>query len=867
MRRLSSLAWRTLGARKVRSFLSMAGIALGVAVLFASLSAGATMDAAVEKAAADEMGHTDLRVQALEESGLSRDTVNVIAGAAGVSVAAPALERKTYLSARANQTPSAKLPPPVTVLGIDPVKEPQLHDMPLASGRLLTAGDVSSALITQTLGDQEGLRIGDSISLNGTVAAGPQAYQIVGIVIGDGPLPEAEGRLVFIPLGSAQTLFGTTGVTRVDLGVASGVSVDELIGQLDVSIKTEPYLLSRTEDLAASLRAEMADFRSALLLVAAVVLFAGAFLIFNTMSMTVAERTRDVGLLRAAGTTRSQVMGLVLLQALALGLIGSAAGVVLGVALAALTLSWIGSSGPIALAAPAVSAGSVAMALLVGVALTIAASLEPAWRAGRIPPVEALRRGPSGTSAGAARLRWLVVVFGVLAVAALAVWPQADSTDSAGAGPLAAGASSPMGGPLVVYGLLLVAVLLLPRLLGPLLRIAGLPFRIFRNEERLARSSLSRDRSRTALTVGALVVALAMVVALGTAAQDVRKIGSSWLAETIPGSELLTSIRPVSTTDPIRDQLAATPGVKSLSPIGLFGVPYVFTSQKDGKPEKSVVRQEAAAIVGHDYLVDGRLDFLAGDPASALGALDSGGAVIVPKSLADQAGIGLGDSMQFATGPSLMQLRVVGIVAHSIPAEAQEAILVGWSDALTQFGVTGADFYAVRYVAGQESTARTALDSEAASYALEPDDLDRVSGTVGDALDRVFKLLDALALIAVFVAGLGMFNTFSMSVLERVREIGVLRATGMTSRQVWGMVVIEAGVLGIIGAVVGAVVGLIVGALLVSWSSWGFGLVFDPPWLSIGLAVCFGVLISITASVYPAGLASRGSIVRALQHE
>jgi putative ABC transport system permease protein len=304
------------------------------------------------------------------------------------------------------------------------------------------------------------------------VAAGPQAYQIVGIVIGDGPLPEAEGRLVFMPLGSAQTLFGTTGVTRVDLGVASGVSVDELIGQLDVSIKTEPYLLSRTADLAASLRAEMADFRSALLLVAAVVLFAGAFLIFNTMSMTVAERTRDVGLLRAAGTTRSQVMGLVLLQALALGVIGSAAGVVLGVGLAALTLSWVGSSGPIALAAPAVSAGSVAMALLVGVALTIAASLEPAWRAGRIPPVEALRRGPSGTAAGAARLRWLVVVFGVLAVAALAVWPQRTAPERRRR-PSGRRRGSPTWGPLVVYGLLLVAVLLLPRLLGPLLRIAG----------------------------------------------------------------------------------------------------------------------------------------------------------------------------------------------------------------------------------------------------------------------------------------------------------------------------------------------------------------------------------------------------------
>jgi ABC-type lipoprotein release transport system permease subunit len=143
VRRLSSLAWRSLGARKLRSFLSMAGIALGVAVLFASLSAGATMDAAVDKAAADEMGHRSARPGSRGE-GLSRATVDVIAGAAGVSVAAPALERKTYLRPGPTRRRPRKLPPPVTVLGIDPVLEPQLHDMPLASGRLLTAGDVSN---------------------------------------------------------------------------------------------------------------------------------------------------------------------------------------------------------------------------------------------------------------------------------------------------------------------------------------------------------------------------------------------------------------------------------------------------------------------------------------------------------------------------------------------------------------------------------------------------------------------------------------------------------------------------------------------------------------------------------------------------
>jgi putative ABC transport system permease protein len=106
-----------------------------------------------------------------------------------------------------------------------------------------------------------------------------------------------------------------------------------------------------------------------------------------------------------------------------------------------------------------------------------------------------------------------------------------------------------------------------------------------------------------------------------------------------------------------------------------------------------------------------------------------------------------------------------------------------------------------------------------------------------------------------------------MSVLERVREIGVLRATGMSSRQVWAMVVIEAGILGVAGAVLGALLGLLVGGLLVAWSSGSFGLAFDPPWASVALAVLLGVLISVTAAIYPAGIASRLSIVRALQHE
>ncbi len=853
MRRLSSLAWRSLRARPLRSFLTVAGVALGVAVLFASLSAGAAMDAAVERAAADEMGRAAVRVEALEERGLGPDTRAIIAAAPGVGVAAPALERRTYLAAGLERGLADQLPAPVTVLGVDPTLEPQLHDMPLAGGRLLDATDTRRALVAATLAEAEGLRLGDSLTLSGAVESGPQDFTIVGIVSGDGYVPGAAGRLVIVPLTEAQALFDTGGVTRVDLGLRPGVSTGDVTAQLEGSIDTEPYLLSLASDTADSLRSGTSDLRATLLLVAAVVLFAGAFLIFNTLSMTVSERTREVALLRAAGTTRPQVMTLMLLQALALGVAGSLAGVAAGVGAAALTLAWVGSTATLAFGPPDLGPASVAVALAIGVLVTLAASLEPAWRASRITPIEALRRGPAGAAAGVARLRWLALVFAALAVAALAIWPR-GAGGSGDIAPTTAIGSGPWG-PLVVYGLLLALVLAVPRVLGPLLRLVGIPFALFRTQVRLARSSLARDTSRTALTAGALMIGLAMMVALGMAAQNVRRIGQGWLAETIPGSELLTSIRPVPIDSEIRDDIAALPGVESVSPIGLFGVPW------EG------VRQEAAAVVGSDFASDGRLIFLEGDPAAAFAALDAGGSVIVPRSLRAEADIHVGDTLTFATGPEPTKLRVAGVVAHSIPGDSQEAILIGWADATTSFGVAGADFYAVRYDPGLDESAHPAVHALARSYALEPSDLERIRGTVGDALDRLFRLLDAMALIAVVVAGLGMVNTLSMSVLERVREIGVLRAIGMSSRQVWGMVVVEAGLLGIASAVVGAVVGLVVGGLLIAWSAGGLAGGFDPPWLSISLAVLFGVLISIAAAVYPAGIASRQSIVQALQHE
>src|SRR5262249_33523017 len=209
---------------------------------------------------------------------------------------------------------------------------------------------------------------------------------------------------------------------------------------------------------------------------------------------------------------------------------------------------------------------------------------------------------------------------------------------------------------------------------------------------------------------------------------------------------------------------------------------------------------------------------------------------------------------------------VAGVVERSLPGAVGEAVLIGWPDATSIFGVEGADVFAVRYDPGAEATARPTVDEAARESALEPSSLERVAGAVDDALAQVFGLFDALAIVAVIVAAIGIVNTLTVSVLERVRELGVLRAAGMTRGQVRRTVVVEAGILGIVGAALGIVTGLIAAALLIVLPG-GAPLVIDLPWVSIAVAALLGIGVSMAAAWYPARLASRLAIVAAVQHE
>jgi putative ABC transport system permease protein len=841
MRGLTALAFRSLGARRGRTVLSAVGIALGVGVLFASLTTDAGIESAIDRTVSDIVGRADLRVAAFGDEGLSPESAAAVEEAPGIVVAAPVLERRTYLVPEL--TPAEAASQPVTLLGIDPAAEAQIRDIPLVAGRQLYGPDVFGALVTERMAREERLEVGSDVTFQGTLDS-PVSLEVQGIIAGDGPLVGSGGRTVVVPLVTAQRLLDFEGVTRVDLIVGEGATPAEVTSALEVALTTEPYVLSSRQDLAASLRATTADFRAITALIAAVALFVGAFLIFNTLSMTVTERVRELGLLRAAGATRGQLGRFVLVQAAVLAVFGSILGLAVGVGLALLMAQYVRSVGSIPFDSPVLGSSSVLIAVALGLLVTFAASVEPARRAGSIPPVEALKARLDPASARHARMRWLIGVFVAVGFAGLFAWPQ----DGVGSGLIRSFA---------VYSLLLAVVLVSPYLLGGIARVAGLPFRwLFRLEERLARSALARDRSRTALTVGALTAGLAMIVAIGGVAGHSRAAASAWLADVVPGEELLTSIRPLALDEPVIDEVAAIDGVASVSPIATFDV------------ASHGIRTDAAAVVGTDLLADGRIRLVAGDRAAALAALDEGGSVIVPLALAARDELHVGSEIDLAIGQGrILPLEVAGIAERTLPGKGGEAILVGWDDATEALGVAGADALAVRYEPGREASARPLVDEAATLAALEPTSLASVAGAVDVALGRVFSLFDALAIVAVIVAALGIVNTLSMNVLERVRELGVLRAAGMTRTQVRRTVVVEAGILGISGSVLGIGTGLLAGALMIVLAGGTLRVGMDLPWASIGLAVLLGVGLSMLAAWYPARLASRLAIVRAVQHE
>jgi putative ABC transport system permease protein len=612
---------------------------------------------------------------------------------------------------------------------------------------------------------------------------------------------------------------------------------------------TEPFIVETVADAQRQLGRAQEGFAGIAFLFGLVALAVGSFLVANTLAMTLSERTREIGLLRAAGMTQRQALGLFLRQGALVAAIGSALGLGLGVGLAALIIGFLHSTRAVLVTGLPLNPLALLVAFGMGVAVTLAASAFPAAAAARISPLDALHpsRQPARTLWG--RLRWLVVLELVVVVVGAAAYPL-DRGQFGVVGVALALAVLVAGTALTALGV------------QPLSHVIGRPFEwFFGAEGLLGRANLGRDRPRTGLTVGALIIALSAVVTLGVVAESARATAGRWVASILPGGYAVRSANPID-IDQFRPDLESTAGAAAASPIAEFPL---VVRKGEAQSEASV-----AGIEPDVFEATGSLIFVHGDRTAAFAALRAGGAVLVPESIATREDLGVGSTIGLSRpGAEAQSFTVAGIIAYTLPARSPDgAFLISLADARAQFGATTASLWAFVPQPGITDAAfRAAVGAKARDYSAELLTAPGLASDLERSLDRLIGLFDVLAVLAVVIAGLGIVNTLAVSVSERAREIAILRSHGMTTGQVQAMVVAEAAIMGAIGGV--AAVGT---GMLMSWAVVGgstprdFGAGLAIPWPLLISVVLLGIGAAALAGLYPARLAARIPIVGSIGH-
>lgn len=842
--RLASIAWRGLLARPLRTALAVIGIALGVAVVTATIITGASSEQALRGATVDLLGTADVRLRAFDDVGFSPRAVQAVRALPDVRAAAPVAERRLTVSTVPGDNERVFT---LLVLGIDADTDAAIRSPNVVAGVPLSATATDGVLAPRAWAERNGLGVGDELLLAGR-RQGIGALTIVGL-IADSGLGALEGGDVLVmsraALDGAFEIPAPIRYIDVDLGdEPTDAAVDRVTASLD-----EPFVVETADDTAARFASAQEAFVGVALLFSLVALVVGAFMVANTLAMTVGERTRELGLLRAAGTTSRQVLGIVLRQAIALGLAGSIVGVVAGIALAAVLIGVLSSTRAVLLVGLPLPIGGLIVAFLLGLSVTLVGAAVPAARAARLSPLDAMRPSRGADRALGERLRPLIMA--EIAVVALAVVLV-----------LFAGTDTPLLPVVVSLALLLGGAVAAAFVLEPLGRLVGRPFEwFFGAQGLLGRANLGRDRARTGLTVGAMMIALAAVVALGTVAESARAGTERRVASILPGGHAIRTGVPLD-VEAFRPTFDATDGVAAASPV--LQLPVV---RVDGETREEA---EIAGIDPNVFQDEGALLISGADRADAFFALRNGGAVLVPKSLAARAGIDPGDTVSLGLpGADAHDLTVAALVEYSLPARtADGALLVSAADARDLFGATASSLWIMVPQPRLPSSAVAAgVRATAVQLGSEALTAPQLAAELSSTLDRLVGLFDVLALIAVVIAALGIINTLGVGIGERVREIAILRSHGMTVGQVQAMVVAEAAIMGAIAGVLALGIGLLVAVTLVGG---GISPELDAgirlPWPLLIAVLLLGTGVAALAGIYPARVAASLPIVGNLKH-
>ncbi|MGW6375787.1 ABC transporter permease [Rhodococcus sp. NPDC055112] len=832
---MRKVSLRNLAAHKVRLALTVLSVVLGTAFVAGSFVFTDTLQKTFDGLFADAAKGVDVRVSGLEEgsSGVPLTELPTLESVDGVRAVVPAVDG------------------PIVLLGAD--------KKPLQSGGAPSIG-LSYTPPEQALGDPDVMVAGAPPAAPGQIALNEGAARKAGLAVGDRTqvlvptsgvidvtvsgiyeTPSDSGGFVGAQFDGAQARELFTDGSHVDyIDVAgTGVSQSELRDRVaaalpDLKVDTGDQV---REDVKAEVNSALSFMNYFLLAFGAIALLVGTFIIYNTFSMIVAQRLRELALLRAIGASRKQVGRSVVLEALIVGLLGSALGIAAGVGLAYGLRALLNSfdvglpSGSLQL-----EPRTVIVALAVGVLVTVVSAYAPARRAAKVPPVAAMREEFSSTG-DSLRVRTLI---GAIAAVVGGVLLLVGSRGTGG------GAATTVG--LGAAALIVAVLLAAPALSRPVVGALGAVFaKPFGPVGRLARTNAVRNPRRTAATAFALTLGLMLVSVIGVFGASAKESVNSLVDTGVRADYILAG--PDAMGVPLGAAAAAkeVPGVADA--VELHGVAVKI----DDEP------QFGTALSGQ---LDGVLDYTLEEGAAEL----AGNNMLISRTTADEKGWRLGTPVVLTDRDGeQVTTNVTGIYADSqllgdwmVPESVYEqvtpaAVRAVWAVLIE--AQPGADLVAMR---GDLAAATDKF------LVVQVKDREEFKGSQGKQIDTLLAVLYGLLALAIVIAILGIINTLALSVVERRREIGMLRAVGMQRPQVRRTIYLESVLIAVFGAAVGVLLGLAFG--------WGFvstladeGLdVIAVPWGQVVAMLLGSAVVGVLAALWPAARAARTKPLEAI---
>ena len=850
---------KSLAGRKLRTSLTALAIVLGVAMMSGAYVLTDTIDKAFDAIFVDSYAGTDAVVTG-KEPGISfegesaqappipEETLERVRDVDGVLVAAGSVQDFQTKLLRPDGEAIDTGGAPAFAFGIETAPEyDRFNPLNLVEGRWPSGG--GEVAVDEGVAEDEELKLGDRI---GVAAVGPaEQFEIVGIAR-YGDLSSIGGATFAIfDVPTAQRLLGKEGqLDSVQVAAAEGVTPEQLTRRIQAELGADVTVRSGVEQ-ASEESGEIATFtkiiRYFLLSFAGIALFVGAFVIFNTLSITVAQRTRELATLRMVGASRRQVLGSVIVEALVIGLVASFVGLFTGLGLAVgLNELFKALNLELPQTQTVFAARTVIVSLLVGTLVTVFAGLFPAVRATRVPPVAAVREGATLPRGKLARFT-PYIAGGIVAVAVFALSYGTLVDD------VATGDRFALLG-LGVLSLFIGVAMLSSRLVVPLAKVVGIPARRLGGAAgKLAEGNAQRNPGRTAATAAALMIGIALVTFVAVLAHGLRISNSDAIERQIQADLIVTSEDgysefPAAVGDAVEDAR----GVETVSNV---------------RQDIAEIDGNAGNLTGLDARIDDVYDFHWVEGSDELlTSLGDNGAVL-PDNVAEDNDIAVGDTISVRSADNKTEDFVVRGIYDGSPFYPLLGSASVSQAAFDNLYDRPRNRFTLMNVPGDPQRAKAGVERAVEGF---PDT--RIQTRQGwidkedSEIQRFLLLLYVLLALSVIISLFGMVNTLVLSVFERTRELGMLRAVGMTRRQVRRMVRHESVITALIGAALGLPLGIFL-ALLVTRALSQYDLQFALPTVSLIVFVLVSIIAGLFAAVLPARRAARLNVLRALQYE